>query len=328
MRAIRRILVAIKNPADPTPASVAKAVQLAKALKARVELFHSLSAPLMLDSYTALDGALVEIEAKAAEQARERLERMAVPFRRSRVSITTAVEWDYPVHEAILRRARQIGAGLIVAERHVGHHNFPGVLKITDWELLRLSPVPVLLVKTGGTYAKPALLAAVDPSHSYSKPTGLDRQILQVGALFSRALRGPLHAVHAYVPFSEPLMETGVIDPGVIQDIADDAAEKAGKQMAKALRKSGIPATRQHLVGRHPTEAIDEIALQTHSAMVIMGAISRSGLKRFVIGNTAETLLDRLECDLLIVKPPGFPERVPHAGRGVRLVSFAQVPGL
>lgn len=328
MRAIRRILVAIKDPAGPAPASLGKAVQIAKALHARIELFHSLSAPMVLDSYTALNGALVEIESKAVEQARAQLEKLAAPLRRSRVPITTAVEWDYPVHEAILRRARHIGAGLIVANRHVGTHKLPGVLQITDWELLRLSPVPVLLVKTPGTYSKPALLAAVDPSHSYSKPTGLDRQILQAGQVLSKALRGTLHAVHAYVPFSEPLMTTGIVDPATIEAIEDDAAEKAGKQFAKALRNTTIPAARRHLVGRHPLQAIDETALETHSAVVIMGAISRSGLKRFVIGNTAEELLDRLECDLLIVKPAGFPERVPHSGRGVRLVSFAQVPGM
>jgi universal stress protein E len=37
-----------------------------------------------------------------------------------------------------------------------------------------------------------------------------------------------------------------------------------------------------------------------------MGAVSRSGLKRLFLGNTAEEVLDKLSCDVLIVKPPGF----------------------
>ncbi len=50
MRAIRRILVAIKDPeAKPLP-SVAKAVQLASALGARIELFHALNVPLYVDT--------------------------------------------------------------------------------------------------------------------------------------------------------------------------------------------------------------------------------------------------------------------------------------
>jgi universal stress protein E len=33
-----------------------------------------------------------------------------------------------------------------------------------------------------------------------------------------------------------------------------------------------------------------------------MGATSRSGLKRIFIGNTAEHVLDSLQCDVLVVK--------------------------
>jgi hypothetical protein len=53
--------------------------------------------------------------------------------------------------------------------------------------------------------------------------------------------------------------------------------------------------------------------------MVIMGAVSRSGLKRLLIGNTAERVLDQLSCDILVVKPPKFRNRVPRATRGARL---------
>jgi hypothetical protein len=51
-----------------------------------------------------------------------------------------------------------------------------------------------------------------------------------------------------------------------------------------------------------------------------MGAISRSGLKRLIIGNTAERTLDLLGCDVLIVKPQQFANRVPIRRRGARIV--------
>jgi universal stress protein E len=37
-----------------------------------------------------------------------------------------------------------------------------------------------------------------------------------------------------------------------------------------------------------------------------MGAVSRSALERLFIGSTAEEVLDRVPCDLLIVKADGF----------------------
>jgi universal stress protein E len=57
-----------------------------------------------------------------------------------------------------------------------------------------------------------------------------------------------------------------------------------------------------------------------------MGAVSRSGLKSIFIGNTAERVLDRLQCDLLVVKPRRFESRVPRAVRGVRIAAAAPLP--
>jgi universal stress protein E len=48
-------------------------------------------------------------------------------------------------------------------------------------------------------------------------------------------------------------------------------------------------------------------AAKEHSAdFVVMGAVARSGLKRLFIGSTAERVLDRLPCDLVIIKPLEF----------------------
>jgi hypothetical protein len=63
-------------------------------------------------------------------------------------------------------------------------------LHLTDWELLRLSPAPVLLVKTPGPYRRPVVLAAADPGHTNSKPAKLDERILRASATMTGALRG------------------------------------------------------------------------------------------------------------------------------------------
>lgn len=62
----------------------------------------------------------------------------------------------------------------------------------------------------------------------------------------------------------------------------------------------------QHLVGRSAADAIAETGEEIHSSIVVMGAVSRSGLSRLFIGNTAERTLDLLSCDVLIVKPAQF----------------------
>ena len=51
---------------------------------------------------------------------------------------------------------------------------------------------------------------------------------------------------------------------------------------------------------------------ELHADVVVMGAVSRRGLKRLFVGNTAEDVLDKLPCDLLIVKAAGFETSVPR----------------
>ena len=63
-----------------------------------------------------------------------------------------------------------------------------------------------------------------------------------------------------------------------------------------------------------PNEAIPRAAKRERSAIVAMGVVSRSGLKRFFIGNTAEFVMDAIAADILVVKPPDFDSRVPRIG--------------
>ena len=37
-----------------------------------------------------------------------------------------------------------------------------------------------------------------------------------------------------------------------------------------------------------------------------MGTVGRTGVQGFFIGNTAEEILNQVECSVLAVKPPGF----------------------
>ena len=67
-----------------------------------------------------------------------------------------------------------------------------------------------------------------------------------------------------------------------------------------------IRASAVHLHQGIAAETLLALSRNLPADIVIMGAISRSGLRKIFIGNTAERVLDRLPCDLLIVKPAGF----------------------
>jgi universal stress protein E len=326
---IRRILVAVKDPWARSLPAVEKAAQLARALRARVQLFSALSEPLYVDAAEASGVTLTTLERTAHDRALRRLEVIAQRLRGSGIRTESVAQWDYPPHEAVVRAARLFRADLIVAERHPSAHRFTWLLRFTDFELLRLAPVPLLLVKTRGQYDRPAVLAAVDPSHAYSKPLRLDREILDCAAQITAALKGSLHAVYAFNPMPVPIAESGLPLAGAMEAIATDAQSRARKALTRVLNGAAIPASRRYVVPRHPIDAIESAAEETGCGIVVMGAISRSGLKRLAIGNTAERVFDDLPCDLLVVKPRRFTSGVPRARRGPQLVTLPIIqPGM
>jgi len=322
MSRIRRILVAIKDPWRRSLPEVRKAAQLAHALGARVQLFHALSNPLYIDAAEATGVSLVSLERTEHARVAKRLEMLARRLKKIGIRAESSVHWDFPPHEAVIRAARHFGTDLIVAECHATPHHLAWLLRFTDFELLRLAPVPVLLVKTRRTYDHPAVLAAVDPSHAYSKPLKLDREILGCAAQIAEALRGSLHAVFAYDPIPVAAMESGLPLGGTTDAIASATEAGARKVFARALNGASIPESQRHLVPQHPIDAIEGAAAKIGCGIVVMGAISRSGLRRLVLGNTAERVFDDLHCDVLVVKPKRFASRVPRAQRGPQLMTL------
>ena len=327
MATIRRILVAVKDPASRSQPAVAKAAQIAKSLGAHLELFHAMTRPIYAELYIEGEGSSQDLERKAHAQACKQLEALAARLRGNNANITIAAESDFPAYAAVIRRAERVKADLVVAARHAGRHFAPWLLHINDWELLRSCPVPLLLVKNSGTYRHPVVLAAVDPTH-FEKPPKLDEAILSVGSIIAHTLRGTLHVVHAH-----PSVHGGTrsIDPFNRAKAARMNAEfiaAAKAQVGRLLKLTTIPRNRRHLIGKPPAEAVMDVARTVSSDIVVMGALSRIGLKGLFIGNTAEGLLDQLSCDVLIVKPADFKHRVPRTRRGARVTPLTPlIPG-
>jgi universal stress protein E len=328
MSTIRRILVAVKDLQARSMPAVLKAAQLARAHGAKLELFHALSEPVFADAFTLYQQGLPVLEQQARQQALRRLETIADRLRAHSISVNVSAAWDYPAFEAIVRRGLAVRADLIVVGPHPGSHKAPWLLRLTDWELVRTCPMPVLLVKNSRAYRHPAVLAAIDPTHAFAKPLQLDREILKAGEAIATGLSGTLHAVHAYPVLPVAAIVPGTLTPGAWRTIEWQAERSAGERFERALRAVRVPRTRRYLFDCNPIDAIVEATRRSHSAIVVMGAVSRSGFKRLVIGNTAERILDALSCDVLVVKPEGFPVRIARAARGPRIAMTVPPNGM
>jgi universal stress protein E len=309
-KAIRRILVAIGDVRHAPRAELRKAAALARASGASIELFHALAEP---DVGIARRGvstvpALRRYRTIAAVKSCRRLEQLARDKSLRGLSVRCTAAWDYPPHEAIVRRARISRADLVMAVTRP--HRLGGrlLLRNTDWELIRQCPVPLLLVKSRRPYRQPVVLAAVDPFHAHARPADLDARLLAAGRSFARSLRGTLHVFHAYMPLVTIAAAPVGTAPLVV--LPPEAEEAHGRQIARAIdelaARAGIPRGRRHV---HMGDVAGELRAATRdlrAGLVVMGAVSRSAFKRLFIGNAAEHVLDALDCDVLVVKPRGF----------------------
>jgi universal stress protein E len=329
MKPIRRILVAVKDPQARALPAVNKAAQIAKGLGAQLTLFHDIATPLYAEALQGRGIDLTTVQREVQTSRREQLEKLATRIRKHGIDVDVAADWDYPPAEAIIRKAQRVSADLVVVENHhgTGRHPARWLLAYTDWELLRLCPLPVLLVKNRQLYHRPRVLAAVDPSHTYAKPSNLDRQILRAGAQLVHALRGELHALHV---FQQPLAMVPAMTDGPLVGLETAPAELerlARRKLERLVDGFDVKRSHCHLRQGRPNEAIPATAKRERSAIVAMGVVSRSGLKRFFIGNTAEFVMDAITADILVVKPADFQSKVPRTGRGVQILSMPILPG-
>jgi universal stress protein E len=179
----------------------------------------------------------------------------------------------------------------------------------TDWKLIETCPCPLLLLKSPRPYAQPLVIAAVDPGHTHDKPAALDEQILDSARLLCDALSGRLEVFHARIPWDEAIH----LDPE-LRDLPEYRDEEIHGAYLTQVERRVLELAGKHNIARgqviiqdgHAAQSLPRYADQQKAEIVAMGAVSRSRLRRTLVGNTAERALGALHCDALIVKPPGF----------------------
>jgi universal stress protein E len=149
----------------------------------------------------------------------------------------------------------------------------------------------LLLVRIANN-GRPVVLTAVDPLNEHDKPARSTNA--STFAAESRARCGHLHVVHAY---GTPLGA----EPGAMRVIVTSIAA-----MKRFLDTHAALEGRPHLYEGLAHECLQKAAKEHAADIVVMGAVARRGLKRLFIGSTAERVLDRLPCDLVIIKPLEF----------------------
>ena len=305
MNPIGSILVIVDPTAEQHPA-LDKAVKLAERFNARLDLFICVTKAVN----NFFLGQHATRSPHISVDFRRKLEELADPLGRRGFDVTTEVATADPLHVALAERVKHTCAELVVKDTH--HHSLARrtFLTNTDWELIRCCPVPLLLVKQGAWSSEPRICAAVDPGHADDKPRLLDRCLLEQAAQISRGMHGQLHVAHVYIPAAIAAAAAAV--PPLVVNIPDQilATERQAKleELSSLTSEYDVSPANTHLEVGVVSDMLCDLAQRLRIDVMVTGAISRSGVNRILIGSTAETVLERLPCDLLVVKAPNFSE--------------------
>lgn len=297
---IRRILVAV---ADGAARRVARrAGDLALKAHAKIELFSVIrpnSTVLGLPNAT-----LLQINRAIAESRRRELEKLATPLRRQGIETLCTVVTDDSLSDSINERLREAPADLVAIEAHKHSLLARWFLLQSDYDLIRHCPVPLLIVKSAPRPSRRPILVALDPWHRNDKPASLDAHIVDAGRTISKSLNVSLHSVYAYSPLLGFVSDSAFAPVAIpISLPQEEMHEAVVRRRFKSLNtKYRITPRQAHLQMGDPRFVLPELARSLKAQMVVMGAISRSGMDRLLLGSTAEQVLDALPCDVLIVK--------------------------
>jgi len=305
MTSIDKILVVIDPTADSQPA-LQRIARLPRPLAAQLMLLICEYAPNLGVGYTLAPEAVAATRASMLARHRKRLETLAAPLIAQGLDVRTDARWDYPLHEGIIRAAVEWGANLVVKDTHQHSVLQRSIFSNTDWSLIRQCPMQLLLVRPRPLGHVPYVVAAVDPLHPRDKSASLDDRVVTSALELARLVGGQTHVLHAFDV--SPVVVTsadGLMMP-IALPIAEIAAEleKNHTDAVQALAtRHGIPGDRIHVLQGPIRELLVSSTRDVRADVVVMGAISRNALERLFIGSTAEAVLDKLSCDVLIVKP-------------------------
>lgn len=304
MSQYRKILLIADPALNRTPA-FQRAVQLATSTGAELQI--------CLFDYSSAIAAVGVISSKAGDIAKwgfvERRERwlseQADQLRANGLRVDTEMVWGKPVHECIIEKVLRSAPDLVLKDIHLEPLLKSVLFTPLDWQLLRLCPVPLLMVNGAAHKLPRRVIAAVDTAHPMSATDDVNDRIVNAALQLAIQCDATLHLVQTFEDLI-PMVPGEVITPGAYEEVYEQMRKIHRYGFDEFAARHSVPTERKHFLYGPTSVALVQFANESKTDVLVLGTTHRTGLDRIVIGSTAETILGDLRCDVLAVKPAGF----------------------
>lgn len=259
--------------------------------------------PLGEPFFLSNEAADIKKHIRAAQN--EILDELATIAKDAGIGVDTSILEQRPIADGILDRTLELRPRFVVKGIEFHSAAQRSILVDTDWQLLRSCVYPIWLVKPHKMHEELRIVAAVDPTHSHDKPAALDQVIVNAASDVAKRAAGDLHLLHTYNRLTGVGNEaTFTFKPIAlpVEELDKKISSEHREQLDALAKANAIDADHVHQLPGRTTEILPAFVRSHDMDLVVMGAIARWGLKRAIIGSTAERVLDMLSCDVLIVR--------------------------
>ena len=300
-------ILVVLEPGVDRQSVLDKAVRIAAGSGARLRLFCCIHDPRLTARLMLSPASLSVARAACLGRHRDWLESIAIPLRDRGHEVETEAVWDAPLHAGILTEVGLARPGLVMKGSDWQEKVMRRLFSHADWRLMQACPVPVLLTRETDWPLQARVAAAIDPGHPGDPAAVLDHAILTLAERFAAWTGAAAAAVHAYMPMDRAMLAAAAAGMPL-----SAPAGAAGEEMRRAASEAvdhllaghGLAPDAVHLVEGAAVDVLPAWCIANGIDVLVAGVVSRSRLAEAIVGSTAERLLDRVSCDLLVVRGP------------------------
>lgn len=240
-----------------------------------------------------------------ARDKSERLRKLVAPIRRRGIKVKHRVlvgRSSLEITKQVLRNKHD----LVMKAAKGRHSRQSGFLGTTAKGLLRNCPCTIWLLKPEHHGPFQHALAAVDARPGDWDHEELNTRILQTATNFCLD-----EAIELDVVSAAGIAGSGYLGKYAATDefrsmLASIRAEHQRNLNSLLSHYKSVPADHIHLLEDEASAEIPAYLKQHGVDLLVIGTVARRGIAGFFLGNTAEVILNKVECSVLAVKPTGF----------------------
>jgi universal stress protein E len=302
MKRFKNILYFANNAKKDCPA-LKRAVSLAESNQARLTLVDVIAE---FNSTPELEQGLNKpIKQLLHDSYMEALTELIAPYQKTGQMFYTQVLHGTAFIE-IIRTVQRNNFDLLIKAASKPAGLTEKLLGSTDLHLLRKCPCPVWIERPSIAQPYRRILAAVDPLRNQPDENS-DQLVMQLATSLAQQEQASVSVIHAWRLVGESMLRSGRfhLSSSEVDRLLEQEKQRHAVAMDALLADFELPTTTTIWLEKGDAASL----ILQHSAnadVIVMGTVGRTGIPGFIIGNTAENVLQNTQVSVLAVKPAGF----------------------